>query len=118
PVAGAHVDYDLARTFDRANEPDSTLAYLKQYLTVPPMHRPDPDDLAAVQKRLGELYDARNERDSALVHYTAFVDQWQHADPELQPAVVSIRKRIAELSAQEGHQPELLTPLKKKSGNG
>ena len=40
--------------------------------------------LAAVEKRLGELYDSRNERQKAITHYAAFVEQWRDADAELQ----------------------------------
>ncbi|MGH7584058.1 MAG: tetratricopeptide repeat protein, partial [Gemmatimonadales bacterium] len=96
-------DFGIARAFDRAGKPDSALAHLQRYLAVPVTRRRDDQMLAAIQKRLGELFDARNNRDSALVHYTAFVDQWKNADPDLQPAVATVKKRIAELTVQEGH---------------
>jgi tRNA A-37 threonylcarbamoyl transferase component Bud32/tetratricopeptide (TPR) repeat protein len=98
----ALIDNDLARAFDQAGQADSALAYLQHYLAVPAAARPDAVYLAGVEKRLGELFDARNQRDSALTHYGAFVDQWKHADPEVQPSVASVRRRMAELVAEEG----------------
>jgi len=32
------------------------------------------------------------------MHYRAFFDLWKDADPELQPAVAGVRKRLAELA--------------------
>jgi tetratricopeptide (TPR) repeat protein len=101
-VPRSAIDYDLARAFDQAGQADSALIYLQHYLAAPAIARGDPFFLAATEKRLGELFDARNQRDSALAHYGAFVDQWKNADPEVQPSVASVRKRMAELVAQEG----------------
>ncbi len=105
----ACVDFAMARAFDQAREPDSATAYLERYLAVPAVERGfnaeftvDWRDLAAVQKRLGELYDAKHDRQKAMEHYTAFVDLWKNADPDLQPTVTSVKKRLAELAAQEG----------------
>lgn len=39
----------------------------------------------------------------ALKYYGAFVDDWKNADPELQPVVTTVKKRMAELAAKEGH---------------
>ena len=38
--------------------------------------------------------------DSAAWHYSAFVELWQDADPELQPLVDEVRQRIARLVAR------------------
>ena len=61
----------------------------------------DPQALAAVSKRLGELYEAKGDRQNALSHYLKFVDLWKDADPELQPKVTEVRARIARLKDQE-----------------
>ena len=50
--------------------------------------------------RLGELYEKRGDRQLARDRYAAFVDLWQHADPDLQPAVLAARERLAKLSAE------------------
>ncbi len=94
--------FNLARTFDAAGQPDSALSYLQRYLTVSAPRRPDPQSLAAVEKRLGELYDSRHERQQAMTHYAAFVEQWKNADPDLQPAVATVKRRLDELRGQEG----------------
>ncbi|HET9066951.1 MAG TPA: protein kinase [Gemmatimonadales bacterium] len=97
----------IARTFDQARQLDSARVYHERYLAVPPTRRwadfGDPLSLAATRKRLGELYEEQGERSKAITQYQAFVDQWQDADPELQPAVASVRARLRELRAQEGN---------------
>ena len=103
-TCGACVEYDLARAFDAAQSADSALAHYLAYLAVPMTRRAGIDGmaLAHVEKRLGELYDARNQRDLAIKHYEAFATQWAKADAELQPGVATVRKRIAELRKQGG----------------
>jgi hypothetical protein len=56
---------------------------------------------AGIHKRLGELYDARKEREKAIAHYSKFVELWKDADPELQPKVAEVKRRLAELSKAE-----------------
>ncbi|MEP7065335.1 MAG: protein kinase, partial [Gemmatimonadota bacterium] len=67
----------LGRAYDQANMADSTIAIYERYLA-------DPDILAGFQligavytagvhKRLGELYEARGDREKALSHYLAFI---------------------------------------------
>jgi hypothetical protein len=60
--------------------------------------------LAGVQKRLGELYEAKGNREKAAAHYLAFVDLWKNADPELQPAVTAVKQRLAHLQDAEQHK--------------
>jgi eukaryotic-like serine/threonine-protein kinase len=94
--------FNLARAFDLAGQSDSTITYFERYLAVPAPRRPDWSSLAQVEKRLGELYDSRNERQKAILHYAAFVEQWKHADADLQPAVATVKRRLNELRSQEG----------------
>ena len=95
--------FDLGRAYDRAGQPDSAIAAFERYLATPLNMRVDWTSLAAVHKRLGELYDAKNEPTKAAEQYTAFVDQWKNADPDLQPVVAQVRKRLNELVGREGH---------------
>ena len=85
----------------------SAITWYQRYLEIPPARRllffQDAQNLARIRKRLGELYDQKGERQKALEQYSAFVDQWKDADPELQPAVASVKKRMAELTRAEGH---------------
>ncbi len=94
--------FNLGRAFDAAGQADSVVHYFERYLAVPAARRPDPQALATVEKRLGELYDSRNERQKAILHYAAFVDQWKGADAELQPVVATVKRRLNELRGQEG----------------
>lgn len=62
---------------------------------------PDPVYLAGVHRRLGELYEAKGDTAKAVAQYRAFVEQWKNADPELQPRVAEITKRIEALTPVE-----------------
>ncbi len=58
--------------------------------------------MASTYKRVGELYEERNDRDKAVVYYNRFVELWQNADEELQPQVRDVRARIARLVGEQG----------------
>lgn len=96
---------DLARAFDAANMPDSTIAMLEKYLTTPYFLRTagdhDPFFLAATYRRLGELYEAKGERAKAYTSFAKFVELWKDADPDLQPRVQDARRRLARLKDVE-----------------
>lgn len=53
-----------------------------------------------VLRRLGQLYEARGDRDRALEYYGRFVDLWKDADPSLQPKVAETRRWIAQLAGE------------------
>ena len=61
----------------------------------------DPIFLAGVRRRLGELYEAKGDTAKAVEHYQAFVEQWKSADPELQPRVAEVRRRLQALTPVE-----------------
>ena len=89
----------LGRAYDQANMADSTIANLERYLTIPSPGRVEVDAwmLAPAHKRLGELYEARNDNTRAVSHYTAFVNLWKRADPDLQGKVAEVRTRLDRL---------------------
>jgi eukaryotic-like serine/threonine-protein kinase len=95
----------LGRAYDQANMPDSATMMYERYLALPHFMGPwrllDASVLAGMQKRLGELYEAKGEREKALSHYLQFVALWKDADPELQPKVAAVRQRIAHLRDAE-----------------
>jgi len=95
----------LGRAYDQANMPDSTIAMYERYIALPHLLGPwpllDASLLAGIEKRLGELYEAKGEREKALSHYLQFVALWKDADPELQPKVAEVRQRIAHLKDVE-----------------
>jgi tetratricopeptide (TPR) repeat protein len=86
----------LARAFDQANMPDSTIATLERYLATRTQFRINGDTwlLGPLHKRLGELYEARGDAKRAAEHYAAFVELWKRADPDLQPKVTEVRARL------------------------
>ena len=58
--------------------------------------------LAEVRQRLAELYEERGEYRKARDLYAALVEQWRHADPELQPRVQQFRERMIALERRGG----------------
>jgi tetratricopeptide (TPR) repeat protein len=95
----------IGLAFDLAGKPDSAIAYLERYLADPSpaefFSATDAQYRSGVMKRLGELYEARGDRQKAIAYYQKFVALWKDADPELQPRVAEVRKRIARLAAVE-----------------
>ncbi len=97
------VDPALALAFDRAGMTDSALVYLQRWA--------DSgeniwevgwywDWAPVAYLRLGELYEARADTAKAVDFYARFTELWREADPEFQPKVREVRRRIAELSAE------------------
>jgi tetratricopeptide (TPR) repeat protein len=89
----------LAEAYDLADEADSAITYYERHLNTPGLGRVVVDAFwrAPTYRRLGELYEARSDTAKAVEYYNAFVELWQDADPELQPAVRDLRARIASL---------------------
>jgi len=97
------IDRDLGRAFDLANMPDSAIMHWERYLTQQKGRGPGVDGpyLAGMYKRLGELYENKNDLAKATSHYSSFIDLWKNADPELQPAVQDAKRRLAAIQARE-----------------
>lgn len=91
---------DLAFAFDRAHETDSAIVYFERFVEAPSVHRltADPITLNVILRRLGELYETTGRRDRAIHYYARFVELWRRADPELQPQMTEIRRRIDRLT--------------------
>ncbi|MBA2685590.1 MAG: tetratricopeptide repeat protein [Gemmatimonadaceae bacterium] len=90
----------LGRAYDQANLPDSAIAMYERYLATPTVqtyYLLDAQFLAGIHKRLGEMYEARGDRDRAVSHYLQFVSLWKDADSELQPKVTQVKQRLAHL---------------------
>jgi tetratricopeptide (TPR) repeat protein len=101
----------LGRAFDLAGMPDSAIAsfeaslsehYSLRYIGNPykPTLNGDIRHLAGTYKRLGELYEAKGDREKAVTNYTKFVELWKNADPELQPKVAEVKKKLARLDTE------------------
>jgi tetratricopeptide (TPR) repeat protein len=90
----------LGQAYDLAGNADSAIAVFERFVNTPFMDRTGVDGafLPGVHKRLGELYEAKGQRDKALQHYRIFIGLWKNADPELQPKVTDARQRVAALT--------------------
>jgi len=94
---------DLGRAFDQANQPDSATSYWERYIAAVATGKQGLDArvLAGIHERLGELYEAKGDKDKAALHYRAFIELWKNADPELQPRVAEARPRLLTLTPVE-----------------
>ena len=65
-----HAHFNLGRAFDLASQPDSAIAEFEAYIATRYDGRFDDDQfaLAGTHKRLGELYDAKGDREKAISH--------------------------------------------------
>jgi eukaryotic-like serine/threonine-protein kinase len=93
---------DIAHSYDLAGNRDSAIAVFARYVETPNRSLvTDQYSLAGAHKRLGELYEERGDRAKAASEFTAFVELWKNADPDLQPLVAEVRKRLARLGSGE-----------------
>ncbi len=94
----------LGVAYDRAGEADSARAALEQFVNLrAATPRGITTGLALAQslQRLGELYEAKGDRQSAIKYYDRLLALWKNADPELAPRIDDVRKRVARLSDSE-----------------
>ncbi|HTR78370.1 MAG TPA: tetratricopeptide repeat protein, partial [Gemmatimonadaceae bacterium] len=98
---------ELGLAYDEAGMTDSAIANFERFVTTPYANRlRTPGDaafLAGSYKRLGELYEAKGDAKRAIANYGKFIDLWKDADPELQPKVAEVRRRLARLQRGEPH---------------
>ncbi len=99
----ACVDANVALAFDRANVPDSAIVHYERYVHTPYAYRlfSDAEQLALIYRRLGELYDTKGDRGDAARYYEKFVNLWKNADPDLQPQVADVKRRLSDLQVSE-----------------
>jgi tetratricopeptide (TPR) repeat protein len=95
----------LGRAFDKAGMPDSAITWFEHYIETPMSGRInfdlDVSTLPSIYRRLGELYEAKGDHAKAADYYQRFVELWKNADPELQPQVAEIRRRLTLLADPE-----------------
>jgi eukaryotic-like serine/threonine-protein kinase len=97
--------YEAATVYDRMGRADSAIAYFESAVNTPNVAGRifnESYTLAPSYKRLGELYEARGDRNRASEYYGRFVALWKDADPVLQPTVKDVRTRLARLAQESG----------------
>ena len=94
----------IGQAYDLLGNADSAIAVFNRFVDTPQPDRSTIDGLflAGTHKRLGELYEAKGDRQHAISHYTTFVELWKNADPPLQLKVAEVKAKLARLSKQEG----------------
>jgi tetratricopeptide (TPR) repeat protein len=98
-----YAQVQMGKAYDRAGLPDSAVAYYESFLKTPdPQPLEDARWRAQTHRRLGELYEARGAAPKAIEQYNRFVELWAEADPDLQPQVAEVRKRLERLRAAVG----------------
>ena len=92
----------LARSYDLAENVDSAVAIYERYLTTPWMKRLENDavERGGILMRLGELYEARGDRQRALAMYDQVADLWQGGDPEFRLVATRASQRSRDLAAE------------------
>jgi tetratricopeptide (TPR) repeat protein len=101
PWHPCHLCYyrDMARAFNTANEADSAIVYMEKFVNSPSHFSLEthPGDLPYFLQRLGELHEAKGNRERAIASYERFVELWKNADPVFQPRVAAVRERLSRL---------------------
>lgn len=95
---------ELGYAYDLAGRQAQAIVTFERYVTTPASSRwnnTDPIYLAGIYKRLGELYEEKNDLAKAASYYSRFIDLWKDADPELQPRVVDAKARLARIQKRE-----------------
>jgi tetratricopeptide (TPR) repeat protein len=91
---------ELGDAYAILGQADSAAAFYTRYVETPDMWRVSGDawELGRVLARLGELHEARGQRQQALSCYARLLDLWKDADPEFQPQLEAVRRRVRELA--------------------
>jgi tetratricopeptide (TPR) repeat protein len=91
--------FEIGELHQRAGRPDSAIAYYERFLTAPVLFRLGWDSGMRwlIYRRLGELYEARGDRERAADYYTRLIKLWKDAEPDVQPIVDDVKGRVARL---------------------
>ncbi|CAN5368735.1 hypothetical protein BH09GEM1_BH09GEM1_26860 [soil metagenome] len=84
-------DRPLALVYDGRGDRDRAIAAFERTQIL----APSDENRGPVLRRLGELYEARGDVRNAIDRFQRFVTLRKRADPELQPQVAEVRKKIA-----------------------
>ena len=93
--------FEIGQAFEGMQQPDSALVAYESLVESMPWSTDEKQfTLAPALRRVGELYEAKGDTARALDYYGRMVRLWKDADPELQPVVQDVKKRMAALGAE------------------
>ncbi|MBI4419767.1 MAG: tetratricopeptide repeat protein [Gemmatimonadetes bacterium] len=94
--------FEIGEAHEGAGRPDSAVIYYERFLTASILFRLGWDSGLRwlINRRLGELYEARGDREKAADYYNRLLEQWKDAEPELQPVIADVKTRLASLVAE------------------
>ena len=94
---------DLGNTYKLAGNADSAIKYLELFINTPFQNKQNfaAGGLAPMHKSLGELYEAKGNMVKAAENYRAFVSLWANADPQQQPKVADVKRKLSRLADVE-----------------
>ena len=93
--------WEIGQAYEELRLPDSARVAYEQLVTLPePGTSGRQFSLALALQRLGELAETRGDKKAAVNYYTRLLDLRRQAEPELQPQVKEIKRRIADLSGE------------------
>jgi eukaryotic-like serine/threonine-protein kinase len=101
---GSCLPGSLAAAYDAAGQSDSAIVWYERFIRSGELEFTHFHTImfrARALERLGQLYDAKGDREQAAHYHSRFVELWDRADPELQPRVSAARARLAVLTGRE-----------------
>jgi tetratricopeptide (TPR) repeat protein/tRNA A-37 threonylcarbamoyl transferase component Bud32 len=101
---------EAAEAHDKAGRADSAIVAYRRFVEFRGMRQFGPPGMydavtpriAPAWRRLGELLEAKGDKQQAIDAYEAFLEHWRHAEPELQPIVRDVRDRVNRLRRATG----------------
>jgi tetratricopeptide (TPR) repeat protein len=97
-VSEAYDRYFRAELLERLGREDEALGW---YAAIAERAAYELVYLAPAHRRQAEIYARRGQRNLAAQHYRRFIQLWNEADPELQPAVAEAKSRLAEVEGEK-----------------
>jgi tetratricopeptide (TPR) repeat protein len=97
----------LVDVFGKLGETDSAIVHAERLIVEYSFDRWNLDWylLGPLSKQLGELYERKGDMVKAAKYYRDFVNLWKNAEPELQPQVAEVRRRLSRMADIEQKKP-------------
>ncbi|HUQ80684.1 MAG TPA: protein kinase [Gemmatimonadaceae bacterium] len=101
---------EVAEAHDRAGRADSAIAGYRRFVGLHGLRMFAPSrsidvvtpKIAPAWRRLGELLEAKGEKQQAIEAYEHFIALWRDADPDLQPIVRAVSEHVVRLRRASG----------------